>query len=121
MSQENRLNWNDKDWAAYLGCSVFDVARYRWTLAELFLMAIARSENTGKYHFEMYKYETTPLGFKRTLLQYSGKKEFDSLKEAVKDANESIISNPTFVLDDLLAKQYKLPAKAIQMMLIKQR
>ena len=117
----NRGNWRDVDWASYLGCPVEKVPEYRKIVFEEFETGIAQNTQTGKYFFEMYRYEITPSGFKRPLLMYSGNKEFVSEAEAIKDANENIISNPNFHLNDFWAKQMGIPAKAIQMLLIKTR
>ena len=118
---ENRLIWKDPDWAAYLGCSVAEVAQYRNILNGLFSTGVAFNKTTGMYCFVMYKYEETPSGSKRPLLLYSGKKGFSSAEDAARNANNNIISKPTFVLTDFWANQYGVPAPSLQMLLINQR
>ena len=117
----NRENWRDVDWAKYLNCPVDKIAEYRKILSQEYDTGIAKVFATGKYRFEFYRYETLPDGIKRPLLQYSSKEEFNNFEEARKYANEKIISADYFYLKDFWAKILGVPAKAIQMLLIKQK
>ncbi len=112
----NRLRWTNKDWAKYMNCSITEVKEYKKFLFNTFETGIAKSRETGKYRFEMYKYHISPSEFKMPLLMFSGKKEFISVDDAIKDAN-NIISG--FELSDYWAKMYEMPKQAVQMLLIK--
>lgn len=120
MTIVNNKNRKEIYWANRIGCPIEKVAAYKKIVFEQFDTGIAKDKETGKYFFVMYRYEYTPSGFKRPLLMYSGKKQFDSLRDARRDANKNIISKPNFCLTDFWAKQYGVPAKALQMLLIDQ-
>ena len=118
MSIIDRTQWRDSDWAAYLGCSVAQVAKYREILASMFLTGIAHSETTGKYRFEMHRWDIAPSGQKRLFLMLSGNNLFDTYDAALKDANTNVI--PKLYLNDFWERHLQIPAKCVQMMLIKQ-
>jgi len=115
----NKAQWRDSDWAAYLGCSVADVVKYRGILNGMFLTGIAHSESEGKYRFEMHRYDFSPSGQKRLFLMSSGNKTFDTYEAALKDANTNII--PKMYLSDFWERHLGVPARAVQMMLINER
>ena len=119
MSINNRLDWQDINWATYLGCPVGCIPEYRRKLEGKFLITIAQHPETKKYRFEMYTYDYAPSGQKRIQLLKSGNNLFDSYTAALNDANFNII--PMLELNPAYVKLFGMPAKAIQMMLIKQR
>ncbi len=119
MAIVDKAQWRDSDWAAYLGCSVADVAKYREILNGMFQTGIAQITDTGKYRFEMYRYDITPSGQKRLFLKLSGNNTFDTYEAALKDANTNII--PKMHLSDFWERHLGVPARAVQMMLINGR
>ena len=119
MAVVNKAQWRDSDWAAFLGCSVADVAKYREILNGMFVTGIAHSEAEGKYRFEMHRYDFSPSGQKRMFLMLSSDKVFDTYEAALKDANTNII--PKMYLNDFWERHLEIPARAVQMMLINQR
>lgn len=119
MAISDRTQWRDSDWAAYLRCSVAEVVKYREILSSMFLTGIARSEVEGKYRFEMHRYDIAPSGQKRLFLMLSGDNVFDTYEAALKDANTNII--PKMYLNDFWERHLEVPARAVQMMLIKER
>ncbi len=119
MSIDNRLDWQDSNWATYLGCPVVCVKDYRRKLEGKFLITIAQHPETKKYRFEMYAYDYAPSGQKRIHLLKSGNNLFDTYTAALNDANFNII--PTLELNPAYVKLFGMPSKAIQMMLIKQK
>ncbi len=118
LQSKNRLDWNDADWAAYLGCSVRQVATYRVELDKYYIPTIERNRKSGKYSFALYRYHVSPSGFKRLQLLVSDSRAFDDAAKATKIANE-IISN--WELSDTWAKTLHMPKKAIQMLLIREK
>lgn len=115
----NRDTWLDIDWAVYLGCSVKKVREYREILSKIFLTDISFHKTTGKYAFCLYKYHKHPSGFESLQLVNSSNIEFDSVEEARNHANTNII--PKLMLNKFRAKQIGVNAKAIQMMLIREK
>ena len=113
---ENRLNWKDPDWAAYLGCPVDCIPRYRQILDNNFLPAIEREQKSGLYSLVMYRYDMSPSGTKRLCLLFSGKQHFVDAVDALRNAN-TVISNMKLMA--MTAKTLQVPATAIQMMLIR--
>ncbi len=116
---KRRLDWEDSDWASYLGCPVAKIPEYKKMLSSLYLTSVAQNQETGKYRFEIHGYDIAPSGQKRIRLLYSGKKEFDTGVAALKDANSNII--PKMQLTEFWTKQLGIPAKAIQMLLIREK
>ncbi len=113
----NRLNWNDKDWAAYLGCPVEHIQKYRTKLEKDFISRVDIKESDGKYHFCLYTYRLNESGNKMLQPIFSSNIGSFSEQNAVDEANEKII--PILLLPELYAKKYNIPEKAIQMLLIK--
>lgn len=118
LQTKNRLDWNDADWATYLGCSVAQVMAYKIELDKHYIPTIERDKKTGKYSFALYRYNISPSGFKRLQLLLSDNRAFDDIEKAMNKANE-IIS--TFELSDTWAKMLHIPKKAIQMLLIREK
>lgn len=118
MTQVNRLNWKDEDWATYLGCPVSKVQEYKNILDQNYLMAIECDKNTKKYFMAVYRYDIAPSGFKRLQLLLSGNKQFAKVDDALHNAND-IISK--MELGKYQAKWLNMPQKAIQMMLIREK
>ena len=115
--KDNRLNWKDTDWAAYLGCPVEYIQKYRAKLEKDFVSRVDIKKNDGKYHFCLYKYRLNESGNKMLQPVFSSTIGSFSEQNAVDEANEKII--PLLVLPELYAKQNNIPEKAIQMLLIK--
>ena len=115
----DKTQWGDSDWAAYLHCPVAKVAQYREILESMFITGIAKDADTGKYRFEMHRFDFAPSGQKRLFLMLSSNKVFDTYEEALKDANANVISK--LYLDSFWERHLEIPARAVQMMLINQR
>ena len=116
--QKSRLDWNDTDWAAYLGCSVQNVAKYRELLEKNYLTCVEQDKKSGLHAFALYKYDIAPSGTERLRLMLSSKRRFNNVSDAVKDAN-NIIS--TLELSDFWAGEFNVPKQAVQMLLIRQK
>lgn len=116
---ESRLNWSDAQWAKYLNCPVESVKKYKQVLENNYVTAIEKNKKTNLYSFALYKYDIAPSGVKRLRLLLSDEKHtFSDLTAAVNDAN-NVIS--TMELSDYVASALNMPAKAIQMLLIRQK
>jgi hypothetical protein len=118
VQQKPRQTWTNLDWATYLCCPVKEISSIKKFLDDTFVMSIARHKNTGLYCFAMYKYDFAPSGATRLQLINSGKKSFQNVMDALRDANENIISQMEFT--DFWAKAYNVPKRALQMMLIRE-
>ena len=118
MSSNIRLTWQDKDWAAYLGCSVGDVKKYKKILDQNYVISVGRNTATNLYGMRVYRYDLTPSGEKRLRLLLSSKAEHKDILQALSSAND-IISK--MELNDFIAEELNMPAKAIQMMLIREK
>lgn len=115
--KDNRLNWKDTDWAAYLGCPVEHIQKYRAKLEKDFVSRVDIKKNDGKYHFCLYTYRLNGSGNKMLQPIFSSTTGSFSEQNAVDDANEKII--PLLLLPELYARKNNIPEKAIQMLLIK--
>ena len=119
VKPKSRLNWNDLDWATYLDCPVQKIPEYKRVLDANYVTAVERNRTTGRYSFAMYKYHTKPSGDQNLqLLLSDDKHSFPTIMDAVHDAN-NIIS--TMELSDFWAKALGMPARAVQMMLIREK
>ena len=118
IKQKSRLDWNDTDWATYLGCSVRNVAKYRKLLEENYFTCVEQDKNTGLHSFALYKYDIAPSGVKRLHLLLSSNRGFTNLSDATVDAN-NIISG--LELTDFSAAAFNVPKQAVQMLLIRQK
>ncbi len=116
--QKSRLEWTDANWAAYLGCSVSQVSRYKEILNKNYLMAVEKNTQANTYAFAMYRYDIAPSGQKRLRLLRSSNQQFSEESAAITDAN-NIIS--TMELYDFYATALNVPKQAIQMLLIRQK
>ncbi len=114
--RENRLNWKDPDWAAYLGCPVNCVAQYRQILGNNFVPAIEREQKSGLYSLVMYRYDVSPSGSKRLRLLFSSNQHFADIADALHNANTVISS---LELNAKVAEVLQIPRTAIQMLLIR--
>lgn len=124
MRQKNndnliRLDWENKDWATYLGCSAKDIPVYKKVLKKNFVSCIERDEYTGRYSFALYRYNFVQFGRKKRRLILTSENTFKAPKDAIKDANSVII--PGLRLEASWADAWKIPEKAIQMMLIREK
>ena len=116
---ESRLNWSDAQWAKYLNCPVESVKKYKQVLDNNYVTAIEKNKKTNLYSLAVYKYDIAPSGAKRLQLLLSDDKHaFSDLSHAINNAN-NIISN--MELSDYVASALNMPAKAIQMLLIRQK
>jgi len=119
VKPKSRLNWNDLDWATYLDCPIQNIPEYKQVLDKNFVMAVERNRTTGRYSFAMYRYHTKPSGDQNLqLLLSDDKHSFPTIMDAVCDAN-NIIS--TMELNKFWAKTLDVPARAIQMLLIREK
>ena len=117
--KEHRLDWKDADWAAYLGCSVAEVARYRQILSKNFAHAIVHDKKSGKYYFAFERrYTMSNGGSKLGEVVVASNRHFDTIIEVVHDMNE-MISNMRLPAET--AENFNIPITAIQMMLRNQR
>ena len=119
MIKDTRSGWKDADWAAYLGCSPFSIPDYRKKLDGKFTTAIVQHPQTRKYRFEIYAYDYTPSGKKNIQLIYSGNRVFDTYVDALTDANVNVI--PTMELNPAWVKHFGMPAKAVQLIRVKEK
>jgi hypothetical protein len=115
---ENRLKWTDMNWATYLGCSVQQVQEYKKILNEYFIPLIKRDNKTKKYSFEMYRYDATSAGRKKSHLEIRDPRPFNNMAEAIDNAN-SLIS--CMELKESWANTFNMPKRAIQMMLVREK
>ena len=113
-----RLDWQDVDWAKYLGCSVQQVQEYKEFLNNNFVPVIEHDKKNNRYSFAMYRYHTHPSGHKSLQLMSTRDVGFATRAEAIDDAN-SIISCMEFTA--FWEKMYNMPKRAIQMMLIREK
>lgn len=118
IKQKSRLDWNDTDWATYLGCPVQDVVKYRKLLEENYFACVEQNKNTGLHSFALYRYDIAPSGVKRLRLLLSSNRGFANLSDATTDAN-NIISG--LELPDFWSKAFDMPKQAVQMLLIRQK
>ena len=118
IKQKSRLDWTDDDWATYLGCPVAKISEYNKILNENYLMALEQDTQTKNHAFAMYRYDIAPSGQKRLRLLFSSKNPFTQKQDALTHAN-NIIS--TMELNDFYAAALGVPAKAIQMLLIREK
>ena len=114
----NREAWRDIDWATYLGCPVEKIPEYKKFLDENYVITIEQNKNTKLYSMFMYRYDIAPSGFKRLQLIASGKEQFADLTAAIHNAND-VISKMEF--SAFWAEIYDVPAKVLQMMLIREK
>ena len=116
---ESRLNWSDARWAKYLSCPVESVKKYKHVLENNYITAIEKNKKTNLYSFALYKYDIAPSGVKRLrLLLSDDKHSFSDLNAALNNAN-NVISK--MELSDHVATSLNMPARAIQMLLIRQK
>ena len=115
---ENREMWSDKEWASYLNCPVEKIAEYRKILNDNFVLGVEQNKETKKYSFVSYKWHIHPSGHRSSQLWLTDDlHRFDTFSQAAQYANQNIISK--LQLTDFWAKQYNIPSKALQMMLIR--
>jgi len=116
--KNDRLNWTDKDWAAYLGCPVEHIQKYRDRLEKDFVSRVDIKKSDGNYHYCLYTYRVNESGNKMLQPIYSSTTGFSSEKNAVDEANEKII--PILLLPEPYARKNNMPDKALQMLVIKE-
>lgn len=109
MTQE-QLKWTDKQWAEYLGCSIRTFKKARTIVQENYSINIAKNLTSNKYFIALDKRHDTPSGAIRYIPVFTTKKEFATIDEAVKFANETLI--PSLQLNATLG----LPTKILQTM-----
>ena len=116
--KENRLEWLDSDWAEYLHCPVTEIPRIRNLMQYNFVLTIKKDKKTGKYYFALSRRNYTPAGFKRLHDLKTPVTYFDTKHEAIEDANKYMSEQ---LFPAVGAKLYKIPQRAIQMVLIREK
>jgi hypothetical protein len=119
MENKNRLKWTDMDWATYLGCSVQNVKQYRKVLKQNFLPCIEWDTEYKQYYFALYKREIKSSGDEKFVTLMTGGMNFDSRKDALKDAYDNIM--PGITLEKNWARGRNIPVNAIQIMRVHMR
>ena len=112
-------NWTDMQWATHFGLSVKNVPLIRNIIENRYSAAIEKNTQTALYVVAVYRYEMTPSGFKRPILMVTSKKCFSKPHDAVKYANEQFL--PALELTEYWSRELGVPAKALQLLNIKER
>ena len=105
-----QLKWTDKQWAEYLGCSIRTFKKARTIVQENYSINVAKNLASNKYFIVLDKRHDTPSGAMRYITLFTTKKEFATIDEAVKFANETLI--PSLQINATLG----LPTKILQTM-----
>lgn len=114
-----QLQWSDKQWAKYLGCTVWKYKKACKILQERFSIGIFKKNGSGKYYIALDRRHDTPSGAVRYIPVIATKIEFDSVDSAVNYANEILI--PSLELAESCAASYNMPTKMLQTLHIKNR
>ena len=114
-----QLNWDDKQWAAHLGCAVQDVPKFKKTLEKNFWLALCQERETGLKYAEIQRRHDTPSGCIR-YVPFVTSKAFDvSLEDMVEYTNNKFL--PNLVLKPAAAEMFGVPRKILQMLHVKER
>jgi hypothetical protein len=109
-----QLNWDDKQWAAHLGCAVQDVPKFKKTLEKNFWLALWQERETGLKYAEIQRRHDTPSGCIR-YVPFVTSKAFDvSLEDLVEYTNNKFL--PNLVLKPAAAEMLGVPRKILQML-----
>lgn len=114
-----QLQWSDKQWAKYLGCTVWKYKKACKILQKRFAIDVFKKDDTDKYYIALTKRQDTPYGKVRYVPQIATSIEFDSVDSAVNYANETLI--PSLELAESCAASYNMPTKMLQTLHIKNR
>jgi len=109
-----QLNWSDFEWAMHLNCTARKVQAIKKLVTENYFPCIVKNNETGKYAFHLSRLDKTPSGAERVLPMMTGKTEFATEAEAIKNANEVII--PDLEFNPIVAWKNEIPRRAIQML-----
>ncbi len=114
-----QLNWDDKQWAAHLGCAVQDVPKFKKTLEKNFWLALWQERETGLKYAEIQRRHDTPSGRIR-YIPFVTSNAFDvSLEDLVEYTNNKFL--PNLVLKPAVAEMFGVPRKILQMLHINQK
>ena len=114
-----QLQWSNRQWAKYLGCTVRKYKKACKILSDQFSVGVFQKNSTGKYYIALDRRHYAPSGAIRYVPVIVTKIEFDSLDVAVKYANETLI--PSLELAESCASAYNIPTKMLQTLHIKNR
>lgn len=114
-----QLKWNDKQWAAYLGCAAPDVIKYKQWITENYIPYIALNVDTHEYVAGVWRRSFAPSGSVRymdvvTMPTHATKPEL-----ARAFANEQLIPGLEFM--PKVAQLYNVPPKILQMLHMNQK
>ena len=114
-----QLSWTDAQWAAYLGCAVTDIPRFKDYVKSNYFIGIYKDCGTGKKIVEIQRYHKTPSGNVRFVPVVSTPPRSASLNSMITYANNEVI--PSLELTDLFAKAHNVPTKVLHMLHISER
>lgn len=103
-----QLEWTNKQWAEYLGCSIRTFKKARTVVQENYSIDIAKDISNNKYFIALTKRHDTPSGAMRYITLFTTKKEFATIDEAINYANKTLI--PSLEVNATLG----LPTKILQ-------
>lgn len=116
---EDRINWSDQDWAKYLNCPVEKIPEYRKALSANIVMEVHFCNANERYQFQIYQKVVGSEGKTiKSPVYFDFPHTYKDKKRVVRYANEMISS---LELKDEVAKKFDVPAKSVQMMLIRER
>lgn len=115
----SRIGWTDEQWAMHLGINVKNIPLIRNIVTENYSAAIVQDKKTSKRMVAIYRYEISPSGFRRPILLATSKKDFDKPQDAIEYANGQFL--PGLELTEYWARSFGVPARALQMLSIKER
>lgn len=114
-----QLKWTDKQWAAYLGCAVQEVPKFKKYLEEHFCLGICTEGKTGPKYVQIQVRHDTPSGSVRYIPMVTSKPFDLPLDGVIEYANNVFV--PSLELNPFAAEIHGIPAKAIQMLHINQK
>ena len=109
-----QLKWTDKEWAAYLGCAVHDIPKFKRYLEENYVLGIWQDEKTNLKYAELQRRHDAPSGAVRyiTVTMSVG---FDlPLDKMVEFTNNEFV--PSLRIRPVPAAYYGVPQKVLQML-----
>jgi len=119
QTMEDRINWSDQDWAKYLNCPVEKIPEYRKALSANIVMEVHFCNANERYEFRIFKKVIGSKGRKiKSPVLLDWVHAHHDKAQVVRCANEMISS---LELKDEVAKKFNVPAKSVQMMLIRER
>ena len=113
-----QLSWTDKQWAAYLGCAVQDVPKFKHYLSQNFWLGIWQEHDTKLKYAEIQVRHDTPSGNVRYIPMVTSHGFNISLEDMVEYTNNDFI--PSLELKPAVAGLRGVPPKILQMLHIEQ-